>query len=138
MNINAIRHLMSLAVSFVHIAPNKYPNLSSTCLVIPGKHWFLIYFQILYFCQSGYVCSVCNFKHDYKRWLRVFLKSLMPNILDLQVHCILHSNESIDYQWPPKFVKERESADPQMVIGQQKKCSAASSSVSRKSFNDMV
>jgi len=54
MNINAIRHLkvhrhhiMNLAVWFVRIAPIECSILSDTCLVIPGKHWFLIYCQFL-------------------------------------------------------------------------------------------
>ena len=55
----------------------------------------------------------------------------MPIILDLQIHCMLHSDEGIDYQWPPEFVKEYESTDSQL-IGQPNGSSAASSSVSSK------
>ena len=58
------------------------------------------------------------------------------NIVDLQVHCMLHKDEGIDYQWPPEFVKEGESAaDSQtktVVIGQLKRGSAASSSANRR------
>ena len=47
---------------------------------------------------------------------------------------MLHKDEGIDYQWPPEFVKEGESAaDPQtktVVIGQ--RGSAASSFANRR------
>ncbi|KAL7070509.1 hypothetical protein ACQ4LE_010168 [Meloidogyne hapla] len=37
---------------------------------------------------SGYVCSICNFKHEYKRWLLH--------------HCNLH--KGLHYKWPPEYI----------------------------------